>query len=130
MKITDVNITIPNRCHGSFRAFANIVFDRVFVVKDAKVIDGNGGLFVVMPERKLTTFCTTCSKANVLEALWCNWCGIQLGEPRVMTDESGRRVAYASLAHPLNSAFREVIELAVIAAYQAEVDKVQKASGK
>ena len=39
---------IPTR-----RAFVNITFDDVFVVRGLKVIQGNKGLFVCMPSRKL-----------------------------------------------------------------------------
>lgn len=51
MDITEVNINL--RDEGKLRAFANITFDDVFVVRGLKVIDGSNGLFVCMPSRKM-----------------------------------------------------------------------------
>ena len=51
MEITEVNINL--RDEERLKAFANITFDDVFVVRGLKVIDGNNGLFVCMPSRKM-----------------------------------------------------------------------------
>lgn len=51
MKITEININL--RDEEKLRAFVNITFDDVFVVRGLKVIQGNKGLFVCMPSRKL-----------------------------------------------------------------------------
>ncbi len=51
MEITEVNINI--REEDRLKAFVNITFDDVFVVRGLKVIQGNKGLFVCMPSRKL-----------------------------------------------------------------------------
>ena len=51
MDITEVNINL--REEDKLKAFANITFDDVFVVRGLKVIDGSNGLFVCMPSRKL-----------------------------------------------------------------------------
>lgn len=52
MKITEININI--REEDKLKAFVNITFDDVFVVRGLKVIQGNSGLFVCMPSRKMT----------------------------------------------------------------------------
>lgn len=51
MEITEVNINI--REEDKLKAFVNITFDDVFVVRGLKVIQGNSGLFVCMPSRKM-----------------------------------------------------------------------------
>ena len=51
MEITEVNINL--RDEEKLKAFVNITFDDVFVVRGLKVIQGNSGLFVCMPSRKM-----------------------------------------------------------------------------
>ena len=51
MKITEININL--RDEEKLKAFVNITFDDVFVIRGLKVIQGNKGLFVCMPSRKL-----------------------------------------------------------------------------
>ena len=51
MEITEVNINL--RDEDKLKAFVNITFDDVFVVRGLKVIKGKSGLFVCMPSRKL-----------------------------------------------------------------------------
>ncbi|RPH94052.1 septation protein SpoVG [candidate division KSB1 bacterium] len=51
MNITEVNINL--RDEDKLKAFVNVTFDDVFVVRGLKVIAGKDGLFVCMPSRKL-----------------------------------------------------------------------------
>ena len=51
MEITEININL--RDEEKLKAFVNITFDDVFVVRGLKVIQGKSGLFVCMPSRKL-----------------------------------------------------------------------------
>jgi len=37
---------------GRLRAYATITFDHCFVVHNVKIIEGHGGLFVAMPNRR------------------------------------------------------------------------------
>ncbi len=52
MKITDVRIRKINE-DGKLKAVASITFDDEFVVHGIKVIDGQSGLFIAMPSRKM-----------------------------------------------------------------------------
>lgn len=52
MQITDVRIRKVSD-DGKMRAVASVTFDNEFVVHDIKVIDGQNGLFVAMPSRKM-----------------------------------------------------------------------------
>lgn len=51
MNITDVKIFI--RDNNQLKAFANIVIDNAFIVRNIKLIEGKNGLFVAMPSRKM-----------------------------------------------------------------------------
>jgi len=52
MTITDVRIRKVSS-DGKLKAVASITFDGEFVVHDIKVIDGQNGLFVAMPSKKV-----------------------------------------------------------------------------
>lgn len=51
MEITEVNITL--RDEEKLKAFVNVTFDDVFVVRGLKVIKGVTGYFISMPSRKM-----------------------------------------------------------------------------
>lgn len=51
MQITDVRIRKVEK-EGKMRAVVSITIDEEFVVHDIKVIEGEKGLFIVMPSRK------------------------------------------------------------------------------
>ena len=52
MKITDVRIRKVSE-EGKMKAVASITFDEEFVVHDIKIIDGQNGLFIAMPSKKM-----------------------------------------------------------------------------
>ena len=52
MKITDVRIRKISD-DGKMTAVVSITFDDEFVVHDIKIIDGQNGLFIAMPSRKM-----------------------------------------------------------------------------
>ncbi len=52
MRITDVRIRKVND-EGKMRAVVSVTFDDEFVVHDIKVIEGQNGLFIAMPSRKM-----------------------------------------------------------------------------
>ncbi len=51
MKITEVKV-FPAKDSGRLKAYATMVFDNDFIVRDLKVIEGEKGLFVSMPSRR------------------------------------------------------------------------------
>lgn len=51
MKITEVKI-YPAKDNSRLKAYATLVFDNSFIVRDLKIIEGNKGLFVSMPSRR------------------------------------------------------------------------------
>lgn len=51
MSITEVKI-YPVSDGGRLKAYATMVFDNCFIIRDLKVIEGDKGFFVSMPSRK------------------------------------------------------------------------------
>ena len=52
MKITDVRVRKVAE-DGKMKAIVSVTFDDEFVVHDIKVIEGQNGLFIAMPSRKM-----------------------------------------------------------------------------
>ncbi len=52
MNITQVKVKVLKREDSKFRAVASITIDDDFVVHDLKLIEGQDGLFIVMPSKK------------------------------------------------------------------------------
>ncbi len=52
MNITDVRVRKVSD-EGKMKAVVSITFDDAFVVHDIKVIEGQSGLFIAMPSRKM-----------------------------------------------------------------------------
>jgi stage V sporulation protein G len=123
--ITEVRIKLMEDSNENERlqAFCSVTFDDAFVVRDLKIIEGTKGSFVAMPSRKLTDRCPGCGSKNHLRARYCNQCGGKLDEDRATRDADGRVKLHADIAHPINSACREVIQSAVLKAFHAEKER-------
>jgi stage V sporulation protein G len=52
MDVTEVRIFLVNN-EERLKAYATITIDNVFLIRDLRVINGNAGLFVAMPSRKV-----------------------------------------------------------------------------
>lgn len=52
MQITETRIRLM-KDEGKMRAVASVTFDGCFVVHDIKIIDGQNGMFLAMPSRKM-----------------------------------------------------------------------------
>jgi stage V sporulation protein G len=126
--ITEVRIKLmeDNNENERLQAFCSVTFDDAFVVRDLKIIEGTKGSFVAMPSRKLTDRCPSCGSKNHLRARYCNQCGSKLDEDRATRDADGRVKLHADIAHPINSACREVIQSAVLKAFQLEREKAKQ----
>jgi stage V sporulation protein G len=121
--ITEVRIKLMEDNNERLQAFCSVTFDDAFVVRDLKIIEGTKGSFVAMPSRKLTDRCTQCGCKNHLRARYCNQCGHKQNEDRATRDSDGRAKLHADIAHPINSACREVIQTAVLRAFQEEKER-------
>lgn len=126
MVITEVRIKLMEDNNERLQAFCSVTFDDAFVVRDLKIIEGTKGSFVAMPSRKLTDRCPQCGCKNHLRARYCNQCGGKLNEDRATRDPDGRAKLHADIAHPINSACREVIQGAVLKAFQEEKERAKQ----
>jgi stage V sporulation protein G len=120
VEITEVRVKLMEEPGERLQAFCSITFDDAFVVRDLKIIEGATGPFVAMPSRKLTAHCPQCGCKNHLRSAYCNQCGSRLKEPPMIKDDEGRAKLYADIAHPINSACREMIQEKVILAFEVE----------
>jgi stage V sporulation protein G len=125
VEITEVRIKLMDEPGERLKAFCSITFDNCFVVRDLKIIEGASGPFVAMPSRKLTAHCPRCGMKNHLRAQFCNQCGNGLAADRMPLDSDGRAKLYADIAHPINSACREMIQDVVVHEYEDEVERAQ-----
>ncbi|MCQ9207801.1 MAG: septation protein SpoVG family protein [Omnitrophica bacterium] len=134
MEITEVRIFLRDNPATKLRAYATITFDNAFVVRNIKVIEGNKGLFVAMPSRRVEEPCVKCGAKNSLRSKYCNQCSAQLPQrENTFTREgagaetseakNGRRSEHRDIAHPINMETREYIQKKILEAYESEKAK-------
>ncbi|HMP06295.1 MAG TPA: SpoVG family protein [Lacipirellulaceae bacterium] len=126
MQITEVRIKLMDEPGERLKAFCSITFDNCFVIRDLKIIEGQTGPFVAMPSRKLTAHCPQCGMKNHLRAQYCNQCGQRQSAERLPLDADGRAKLYADIAHPINSACREMIQECVVREYEEELERAKQ----
>jgi len=123
MEITEVRIKLMDSAEDRLRGFCSVTFDNCFVIRDLKIIDGNSGLFVAMPSRKLTAHCPRCRVKNHMRSKFCNNCGTRLPQSRSDSGPDSRSKLYADVAHPINTECREQIQSRIAEEYHAEVER-------
>jgi len=127
VEITEIRIKLlPQRkaYEDRLRAFCTVTFDRAFVVRDLKIIEGQNGFFVAMPSRKLTSRCSRCGGKNNLRSRFCNECGAHL-KPSPVTEKNRLRF-HADIAHPINAEMRRKMERSILDAYRAEQERAKE----
>ena len=139
MQVTNIKIKLCLPQSGRLKAYCALTFDNTFVVRDIKLIEGNDGIFLAMPSRKVTDHCGRCGEKNHLRARYCNNCGGRLDENRITRqhpehqghaahDDShshgnGRVKLHADIAHPISAGCRHHIEQQVMAAFATELQR-------
>ncbi|HEX3355355.1 MAG TPA: septation protein SpoVG family protein [Tepidisphaeraceae bacterium] len=129
MQLSEIRINLCGPQAGRLKAFCSLTFDNTFVIRDVKIIEGNDGLFLAMPSRKLCDRCRRCGDKNHLRARFCNNCGQRLDENRSMRIQGvgmnggARLKLHADIAHPINAECRLEIERRAVTAYQDELDR-------
>ena len=126
MEISEVRVKMVANKDDRLKGFCSMTLDDEFVVRDIKVIEGTGGLFVAMPSRKMSDHCSKCGGKNHLRAKFCNNCGAALQENRAREDAKGRIKLHADIAHPINAECRHKIQDAVVKAFEEEMQKSQE----
>ena len=127
MRLTEVRINLCTQRGSRLKAFCSLTFDNTFVIRDVKLIDGNDGLFLAMPSRKLSDHCPGCGEKNHLRARYCNHCGSRLSDDRHLQYRNGNGVnrlkLHADIAHPINAECRATIEQRVMDEYDRELER-------
>ena len=128
MEITEIRIFLKEGQDKKLKAYATLTFDKAFVVRNVKVIEGTKGLFVAMPSRRLKESCPKCHFKNVVRSKYCNQCAGQLPphveqKPVAPGDNMQRQSEHRDIAHPITSDFREYIQKKVLEAYEADLKK-------
>ena len=123
MEVTEVRVKLVDNDDDRLKAFCSITLDDEFVVRDIKVIGGEGRYFVAMPSRKMSDHCPKCRGKNHLRARYCNYCGKPLPGNRVQKDPSGRMKLHADIAHPINTQCRCHIQKAVVEKFEEEIKR-------
>jgi len=127
VEITEAKVKLVDDAEDKLQAFATITLDGCFVVRDLKIIDGNNGLFVAMPSRKLTDRCGKCGTKNHLRASFCNDCGAKIKHRELSVDDQGRPKLHVDVAHPINSKCREYLQSKVLEEFQKEMVRAKGA---
>ncbi len=135
MQLSEIRINLCGSQGGRLKAFCSLTFDNALVVRDVKLIEGNDGLFLAMPSRKLCDRCRRCGEKNHLRARYCNNCGGRLDENRHLQYRNGnangnghghggdRLKLHADIAHPINADTRLELERRVLLAFQEELER-------
>jgi stage V sporulation protein G len=126
MQLSEIRINLCGGQSGRLKAYCSLTFDDALVIRDVKLIDGNDGLFLAMPSRRLCDRCRKCGEKNHLRARFCNHCGARLNEERHRGSRSGgadRLKLHADIAHPINADTRAAVERQVLEAYRAELER-------
>ncbi len=123
MEISEVRVKMVANKDDRLKAFCSMTLDNAFVIRDVKIIEGTGGLFVAMPSRKMSDHCEKCGGKNHLRAKYCNNCGTSLSENRGRQDAKGRVKLHADIAHPINAQCRKDIQETIVAAFEEELER-------
>lgn len=124
MRLSEIKVHLCPPASGRLKAFCTLTLDNTFVVRDVKVIQGDDGLFIAMPSRKLCDHCPRCHEKNHLRAKFCNQCGTRLNENRHLRYRLGpdRLKLHADIAHPIHAQARLEVERQVLKAYEREIE--------
>lgn len=125
MEINEIRVFLKEGQDRKLKAYATLTFDKVFVVRNVKIIEGTKGLFVAMPSRRMKESCPKCNFKNAVRSKYCNQCGAQLPQyvepkPAPSSDNTQRQSEHRDIAHPITSDFREYIQKKVLEAYEEE----------
>jgi stage V sporulation protein G len=125
VNITEVRISLAAGSDEQLLGFCTLTFDRAFVVRDIRIINGANGPFVAMPSRRVTTNCGNCNAKNYLGSRYCSECGNRL-PPLCQVKRPERGRGYVDIAHPINARAREQIQSVILEAYRSEIQRSQQ----
>lgn len=127
MEITEVRVFLKDSPDKKLKAYVTVTFDNAFVVRNIKVIEGNKGLFIAMPSRKIKQPCPKCGFKNEVRSKFCNQCAAQLpvtSQPLPQDSSvSNAHLEQKDIAHPITQVFRDYLQKSILDAYEHEKGK-------
>ena len=124
MKITEVDVELATVEDGNkLLAFCSITLDHCWVIHDLRLVVGEKGPFVSMPDRKIMAHCGKCDCKNFVLAKYCNGCGCKLAT-KVQFHDDGKPKLYHAVAHPISTGCRRELEQVVLEAYHKKCNEV------
>lgn len=120
IEVTEVRVKLASEDDEKLLGYCSVTLNNAFVIKDLKLIQGDGTPFVAMPSRKITDKCPGCGFKNHLRAKFCNECGSKLNPNRADMDARGRAKLHFDLVHPIRAEVREYMHKKIVEAYEAE----------
>lgn len=120
MKITEISVTLTSdkiKVRDGVLAFVRLVFDGSLAVRDIKVMEREGYIYLGMPSRKVTEPCPKCGRKAGLTDLFCHYCG-RKRNPGPKEDKK----VYVDTAYPINQEFRLYLEEQVMHSYNSLVE--------
>ena len=114
MEISEVRVKLVANQDDRLKAFCSMTLDNEFVVRDIKIIEGTGGLFVAMPSRKMSDHCSKCGGKIIYGQ---NSAAIGGKLMRAASSRTqGRMKLHADIAHLINASCRKKIQQAIVKA--------------
>lgn len=118
MDISEVRVVrVPGR-EDKLRAFCSLTIDGELAIRELRLIEGPGRLFVAMPSRKVAERCPSCGSRNVLRAKFCDECGSRL--PARMAADTR---LHADIVHPIHAEARARLEGRIVEAYREALER-------
>jgi DNA-binding cell septation regulator SpoVG len=104
--------------HDNLRGYASIRVGGWLRISDMRIIDARGKLFVSCPVRFYSNQCLGCGALHSCADIFCPACGVRsLKEPIPTTLLRNHRF---DIAHPVDFKGREMLEEAVLGAFEIE----------
>ena len=129
MEITEIRVFQKEGQDKKLKAYATVTFDNSFVVRNIKVIQGSGGLFIAMPSRKMKRLCQKCHFKNEVGSKFCSHCGAAIKPENQNTELSDAKAEHRDIAHPITQQFREYLQTKILEAYEKEIVEKNSSAG-
>lgn len=120
MEITEIRVFPKEGQDKKLKAYVTVTFDNVFVVRNIKVIQGSGALFIAMPSRKVKNACPKCGFKNEAGSRFCNHCAGEIPASVEQVSVPDAKVDHRDIAHPITQEFREHLQKKILEAYKKE----------
>lgn len=92
-----------------------------FILDGVKVVEADGFLLVVMPQKQAIDSCPGCGARNHILANFCERCGQRRESARLRMGHKGKPFLYHDIFYPISAEARAELEKLVLAAYHEAI---------